>query len=125
VGARYRVRDAAEEVARVSDPNTEAREAFDAIILRAEEGDPRTDWLPTIALLAREGLAALEQAGRTLAEERELVEAMGRKNEALRKSFYDHLAKLHESGRLPISGYYLASEAFERALASSPGDPDG
>ncbi len=32
------------------------REALEAIVIRCEEGDPRTDWLPTIARIAKEAL---------------------------------------------------------------------
>lgn len=32
------------------------REALEAIIIRCEEGDKRTDWLPTIASIARHAL---------------------------------------------------------------------
>lgn len=32
------------------------REALEAIVVRCEEGDPRSDWLPTIASIAKEAL---------------------------------------------------------------------
>lgn len=48
--------------------NQELRRALDAIIIRCEEGDPESDWLPTIARIAR---AILEKGKPTLPEEKE------------------------------------------------------
>jgi hypothetical protein len=39
--------------------------ALEAVAIRAEDGDPRTDWRPTIARIARTALAAVEPPERS------------------------------------------------------------
>jgi len=44
------------EVAALMSRNTSMGQALQDILIRCEEGDKRSDWLPVIARLAREGL---------------------------------------------------------------------
>lgn len=45
------------------DAKARLREALDAIAIRAEQGDPKHNWLPDIARMARAALASTEEPG--------------------------------------------------------------
>lgn len=50
-------RDAQHEVEVLEEVLAEHRETFKSILFRCEEGDPRGDWLPIVARMARDALA--------------------------------------------------------------------
>ena len=95
------------------------RANLEAIVIRCEEGDPKSDWLPIIARLAREALAALSsEPASTGLDSQLLTDAL---NAVLRK----HPGLAYAGYVYGETGAEVAAEydRLSRLSVSSPQEP--